>query len=261
MSRMECLYKNFVNTTTLISVNNGTSNVVYLIDRKPDYQFQSAGDNSDLTTTSIRIDFTDTENIDHIAIQNCNWKSFIIYYNSNAANVITPTSMLTNTTVWATNSETSLYIYFATTAVQSVFFDITATMVANEEKKCGDIYIGKRYLQFENNPTAKDYKVKRKRKEYVHEMANGGWSQYVLDTSYYADISLSYVTASETSLLLDLYDEDTEFVFVPFPTGTSWDGQLYEVNWIGEYTFDQPAANNYTDVGYKGVMKLRETPR
>lgn len=260
--RMECLYKNIVNTTGLIYVNNGTSNVQYLIDRKTNVQFQSAGDNSDLTTTTIRIDFVDTEYVDHIAIQNCNWKSFQIYYNSNTANKFTPTSMLTNTTEWSSNSETSLYIYLAATvACQSIFFDITATMVANEEKKCGDIYIGKRYLQFDSNPTAKDYKVKIQRKEYVHEMANGGWSMYVLDNSFFADIKLDYVPASMTARYWALYNEDTEFVFVPFPTGTSWDGNLYEVNWIGEYSFDQPAHNNYQDIGYQGIMKLRETPK
>jgi hypothetical protein len=246
----------------MISVNNGTSNVVYLIDRKTDLQYQSAGDNNDATTTTIRIDFSDSEIVDHISIQNFNWKSFEIYYNSNSANNITLLNAKTSTSKWTTNSETSLLLYFATlTAIDSLFFQITSTMIANEEKKVGDIYIGRRYLQFGNNPSAKDYKVKRQRKEYVHEMANGGWSQYVLDTSYFADISLDFVSASETAQMLSLYNESSEFVFVPFPTGTSWDGQLYEVNWINEYTLDQPSHNNYLDTGYKGVMKLRETPK
>lgn len=261
MSRMECLYKNIVNTTSLIYVNNGTANVTYLLDRKDDLQFASVGDNDDNTTTTIRVDFTSSENIDHIAISNCNWKSFKIYYNSNSANVITPIGMATNTSVWQTNSDTYLYIYFATTACQSVFFEVTATMVANEEKKCGDLYIGKRYLQFDQNPSSKGYKVKIQRKEYVHEMANGGWSMYVLDNSYFADIDLDYVPASMTARFWSLYQEDTEFVFVPFPTGTSWNGQIYEVNWIGEYSFDQPSDNHYSDAGYSGKLKLRETPK
>jgi hypothetical protein len=49
-------------------------------------------------------------------------------------------------------------------------------------------------------------------------------------------------------------------VFTPFPTGTSGNGDIFEVNWTGSYDFEQ-FSSNFKDNGFKGQLRLRETPK
>jgi hypothetical protein len=61
--------------------------------------------------------------------------------------------------------------------------------------------------------------------------------------------------------LFSLFRDRSSFVFMPFPTGTSWDSRLWEVNWIGDFTFEQPAGNDFQSLGYSGELNIKESPK
>lgn len=259
---MECLRGNWLNTTTMLTVDTGTASALYLFDRKSTQTWQSIGDNSDATTSTIRIEFTSAKNIDRIVLQNINWKGFRIYYNSNTSNLFSLSSTCpTGTSQWNTNSATSLYLMLAaTTSVSVVTIEVTTTAISNAEKYCGEIWVASQYLQFVDNPSAREYKVSYDRKEYTHEMSDGGTAVYFIQDNYFADIKRTFVDTSEYEELRGLHTLYTPFLFVPFPTGTSWDGKIFEVNWIGDFEFET-FSDNYTGNGYSGTMRFRETPK
>jgi len=257
---MEFLEYNLFNTTTMASVTNGTSTVSYLMDRDSSTQFATSGDNSDLTTTTIRIDLLSAVNISRIILENINFKSFKIYYNSNTANTFTLTNNLTSTSSWVSNSETSLYLIFATTSVSLITINVTSTMAANEEKKCGNLWICNKYHTLTNNPSAKNYKPIFDNKQYNHEMSDGGLSVYKIANSFQATINLDFVSLADRIKLKGIFDMVMPFVFVPEPTGTAWSGDIYEVNWVDDFGFYQ-FSDNYKGNGYSGSLKIRETPK
>lgn len=260
MGKMECLRANFLNTTTMITVDTGTINALYLMDRKTD-QWNSVGDNSDATTSTIRIEFASSKNIDRIAFQNINWKGFRVYYNSNTANLLTLDSTCpTNTSRWTQNSATSLFLKCTTITASIITIEITTTMSANAEKACGELWISEKYYSFVDNPTANNYKPNYDRKEYEHSMSDGGTCVYFIQDNYKAEIKRLYVSSSEHDSLLGLHNLYTPFVFVPEPTGTGWNSNIYEVNWVGAFEFEQ-FQDNYKGNGYTGTMRLKETPR
>jgi hypothetical protein len=258
---MEILYKNYYNTTTSVYVSTNTDYAQYLFDREKSQQYQSSGDNSDATTTTIRVDFSAAKNVDRIALQNINLKSFKMYYNSNSANLFSLSSALTGTSEWTQNSATSLYLILAATvSVTSVWIEATATTNANQEKKIGQFWISGQWYQLERNPSAKNFKAKKERKEYKHEMSDGGTATYVVADKYAVDIRLKYWSSTGVSTLEEIHEDYDPLVFVPEPTGTAWDGQIYECNWISDFTFKE-YSNNYKGNGFSGRIRLRETPK
>jgi hypothetical protein len=91
-------------------------------------------------------------------------------------------------------------------------------------------------------------------------MSDGGTVVYFVQDNFKADIQRQYVDETEYDSLRSLHTLVTPFSFVPFPTGTSWDDKMYEVNWIGDFDFES-YSENVKDAGYSGSMRLRETPK
>ena len=261
MSNMEFLYQNIINTTTLISVASGTDTVSYLFDRKSSQQYQSSGYNDDTKGVTLTMTYPSNYVIDRIVLENINLKSFKVYYNSNTANTFTLLNAATTVSDWSSNSTTSLYLKFSPITVTVVTIAGTTTMAANEEKKIGEWWICKQRFELERNPDFMGFNPKLDRKEYIQEMSDGGTTIYAVGQNYSADIELKYMSSSQTALFLAMYNTYAPFVFVPFPTSTSWTEEIYEVNWVGDYGFIKPAANNYSTVGYEGNLRLRETPK
>ena len=262
---MEFLNPNSVNTTTQITVSTG-SNTSRFFDRRQSEQYTSVGDNSDLTTTTITIEFSSSQDINRIVLENINWKSFNSYYNSNSANLFSLTSADTGTADWNTNSQTNIYMKLeATKSCTSISFEITATAVADEEKKCGQVWACGQRFALDSNPDAKSYKPKVNRKEYAHKMSDGGTTTYFINDNFDGNIKLNYVSQTVYDNLKSLYNLKTSFVFVPFPTATAWEqnfsvARIYEVNWIKSFDFEQYAKNTL-ELGHKGMIRLRETPK
>ena len=258
---MEFLDQNGLNTTTMVFVNNGTDTAQYLFDRDLSTKFQSSGDNSDATTTTIRIDFGTPQNLSRIVLQTLNFKGFKVYYNSNSANLITPLNADTSSSWWSGNSDTSKYLMFSTiSSVDSIFIEATTTISANEEKQLSQFWITDKRLVLTDNPTAKDYKPLKKPKQFIHRMSDGGSAVYTIDDKFNTSIKMDYVSTAVHDLIEGLYDDWNPIVFTPFPTGTSWDGKkIYEVNYIGNFEFDQ-YQHDFKGLGFKGKIKLEETP-
>lgn len=256
---MEFLQANFINTTTMMTATSGTGTFSYLIDRNLSNKWQTSGENSDTATSQLSIVFPTSKNINRIILQDTNFKSFSIYYNSTTSNKFTLQNALTTTSEWSQNSETSLYLMFATTSVDSIDIVGTTTMSANSEKEITELWITENYHTLTNNPSARNYDDEIDRKEYVHEMSNGGVSTYVVANNFKADIKLEFISESDRDELEDIHDVWEPIVFTPDPTGTSWNNRIYEVNWIGGFDFRY--ADNYKDNGYSGSIRLRETPK
>ena len=257
---MSIHYANYLNTTTMVSVDSGTDTTQYLFGRESSNQYQTSGDNSDATTSTIVVNFTGTEEVDRIILQNINLKSFKMYYDSNTANLFSITSALTGTTEWTNNSATSLYLILEDTkTIGSITIEATATMLANEEKKIGEMWITKNLLTFDQNPQARGYRAETDRKEWRHEMSDGGVVVYALSDKFSTRIKRKYVDQEEYDTLKTIHRIWDAIVFVPFPTGTAWNSEIYEVTWTGAFTFET-FSDNYKENGYSGTIKLEETP-
>ena len=254
--------QNYLDTSTMIAVNNGTSSASNLYDRDSDSYYLSVGDNDDATTSTIAIELDSTVTVDRIILEGINFKGFRVYYNSNSANLITLDDNLTTTSEWVTNSVTNMYLKFnSATAIKSVFIEATTTMVANEEKKIYECWITELKQEFDYNPSSKNYKPKLKRKEYAHKMSDGGTSVSVIAKGRFeATIKRKFVTETERDNLKTLYDLWEPLVFIPEPTGTSWNAEVYEINWVGDFDF-YTFASDFKGNGFSGKMKIKESAK
>lgn len=254
---MEFLTMSFINTSTAVSVTTGSTSSASLYDRKNTTYFTSVGDNSDLTTTTLRFEFTSEQNIDRLAIENHNLKSFRIYYNSNTANLFTLNDALTVSSEWASNSETSQYFRCDTVACSIITIEATATMIANAEKRISQFWACTKLHVFTTDPGSSGYDPELDRKEYRHEMSDGGSALYVVQDNFKCRIKRRYVDTSEYSDLLSMYQRNDSLVFVPEPTGTSWNDQIWAVNWVGKFDC-MGYSDNYKGSGYNLTMNLEE---
>lgn len=252
-------YENQINTTTQITPSTGTNTAGFLFDGLVNEVYQSSGDGSDLTTTTLTIEFVSTQNASNIVLQNINLKSFKIYYNSNSANLFSLTSdgVNTGTSEWSNNSTTNLYLQFATNSVKSIIIEATATMISDAEKTIGEMFILDKRYEFIKDPSAKEYKVQINRKEFSHEMSDGGIAVYRIAEKFKTNITRKYIEKSEYDDLKTIWQDGDPIVFCPEPTGTSWNNNIYTVNWIGAFTFEQ-YIDNYKGNGYRGQIQLRE---
>lgn len=261
MSNMEFIYSNYLDTATQINCSTGTTTSSRLWDRIPSKQFNSSGDNDDTTTTTIAIEFAEYQDVDRIILENINFKGFKVYYNSNTANLFSITNAATGTTEYTQNSETTLFFKLETTlSITSIFLEVTTTMAANEEKKIGQIWASSLRLSLTDNPDTKGFKNSMSPKEFNHKMSDGGVSNYKIADNFKANLALKYVSTTVHDSLKDIYDAWTPFIFVPFPTGTSWDGKIYEVNWIKDFDFLN-YQNNFKGNGFKGTVRMVGTPK
>jgi len=182
---------------------------------------------------------------------------YTIYPEAGAVSLI---NSATNTSSFSTNSDTSLYLSFSTLSADNVYFFVNSTTVASDEKKCGELYIGDKWLTLDYNPDAKGYKPKRENYEKIHTMSDGGVSKYVIAEKFNSEINLEYITSTTQTILLNMYRENNPINFVPKPTSSSWGGDIFEMNWIGSFDFEEYQTNVKT-LGFKGKIKLQETPR
>ncbi len=254
---MEFLTQTYLETTTQLVVNNSTITAELLMDPDTRRQFVSDGLANDATTASITINFDETTSIDRIALMEFNVKAFNIYYNGATANAFALTNP-TTTSQFTTNSATNLYLVCTPVNCTSVTFDFKSTVVPNNEKAVGYIYLGSNELIFPRIPNASSYTPLRDPKEFIHELSDGGFRRHVVDTKWSTKLKFQYIAESFRDSLRDIYDAVSPRVFVPFGTGTSWDGILFEANWMGNFDFYKYSADAVSS-GYSGSIELKET--
>jgi hypothetical protein len=250
---MELLSQNKAASLTTFSVNTGTAK--YLFDRL-DSSF--IGSMATTTATTLTATWTDDgATFDRVVLQNINWKSFSIKNNGTALSLDT-TFNDTSTADFTGNSETSLVLKLvSTTALDtSLIIAVSSNTAASLNHSADQIWFCDLHYTFDQNPTAKDYKPKINRKEYVHRLADGGTAQFVLNSYFEAAMKINFITQSMTTALETVYNLKREISFIPFPTSASWQGQIFTVIWTGPFDFRY--ANNNLTAGYSGSIKLSE---
>ena len=258
MFNFEFLKQNFINTTGVLSTTINTSTLANLLDRDPDVRWQTNGYSSN-TASVITFTPSASKNVSRIALVNHNLKDFILFYDGATANTFVLSGYNTTATLFTTNSQTNSYFNVATQAVTSISLLMRGAQTADTERLIGDLYIGDAYFRFEHNPSAKNYKPKPEEKSFKHEMSDGGEVKYFLKEKFNADIVMDYVSLTERANFRTVYKEHLPFVFVPYANTSSWDGDMYEVNWSNSFDFLALETESLA-VGYKGVIKLSETP-
>lgn len=255
---MEFLSANLYDTTTAITVNSSTITVDNILDPNSRRQYVSDGFANDSTTTTITISFDQTVTVDRLAILGHNVKAFDVFYNGATANTFA-LSGPTTVSQFLSNSATSLYLVVSTpVACTSVTFDLKSTIVANSEKAVGFIYIGENEFTFPRIPNASGYTPTWKAKELVHELSDGGTRRHLIRNKWEVRIKLKYIEESFRDDLKEIYETNEPLTFVPFGTGTAWDGILFEANWTGPFDFYK-YSDDAEAAGFTGSILLKET--
>lgn len=248
---MEFLKQNLLNTTTIITVASGNSDTVEnAFDRDPNTKWETVGYQS-TTLVTFQIDFPTETAIDTIFVQNHNFQQFTIYHSNTTTQTFTPAIDIASAT---TNNH---YFTFNTITVGRVTLRVFSGQTNDTEKSMGEFYVNGLLLNMERNPSAPDYKPLKPKKDVIHKMPNGGVTQFVVDQKFKAQLKWKYLTNSFTSKLENIYDTNTAFHFVPFPTTTSWDGVAPEVLWTNDFDFRH--SSNNKDAGQGGKVIIEET--
>lgn len=252
---MQFLTANLANTTTSISLNTSTAGK--LIDRT-DSTFLAEF----LTTTSATFtaNFTINNDMTTVVLKGCNFKNFSI---SHSGTNFTLINADTTTSSWSANSATNLYLRFATITVGTLTLIVNSNTAGSLTHTCQQVWLMESLHVLEFNPRSNGYQPLVKRQQYNHKLVGGGWTQYLLEESYIdTNIKLDFVSEVERVALKNLYDRRREFSFIPFPTSTSWDNDIFEVIWTGDFKFDRYGRNEISEqYVYNGDMRLRETAK
>lgn len=262
MSKMQFLRQNFVNTTSVLAVDSNTGSVSNMLDRNLDTAWESSGYGS-TTVTTIVFTPASPQVINRIALTGHNFKAFTIFYDQTTTNTLSLTSADTATSTWATNSQTAHFLEFDNKTITSLHIRITSAQTADTEKSIQELYVGSKYFTFANNPPHDNYSPEPQEKIFTHEMSDGGSVKYWLADTFKATIDMPFVSTAERVNFKSVYtaNKSAPVVFVPYPTTTSWDQELYEVNWVNGFDFYKLEGNTKATSGFRGKINLAETAR
>lgn len=256
---MEFMKVNFLNTTTLLTVNSNTATAANLFSRDEFFQYYTDGLNNDATTSSITVIFSEPMQIDRVVLMDTNANKFRIFYDGVTANTFSVSGGSTSTTNYTTNAEENLYFRCGSTACTSVTIDIYSTQTANQEKRIGQFIISELYVAMDQIPNSRGYKPSVTPKQVVHKMSDGGTRIHNVRKKWNLDIKVDYISETLRDDLREVYNQQDAFIFSPFGTSTSWDGILFESVWIGDFDFFE-YSDDATASGFSGKITLRETP-
>lgn len=248
MGMMEFLKANKLNTTTMLTVpaaNTGT--VGYLFDRNRDLGFTSVGYDSN-TSAVLTITFPAATVLTSVLLQKHNLADFRVFYDGVTANSLG---------VVASNSQTSTYLDFASTTVSSISLQMDRAQTTATERRIGEWIATERRLEFERNPSARDFTPVIARKRIRHEMPDGGMAHFNIKNKFKARLVWKFLTDSFVANLRSVFDEAIAVYFVPFPTTTAWDGVAHEVLWDNDFDFAND--ENSRTQGQGGEIRLWET--
>jgi hypothetical protein len=257
---MDFLVKNYVDTTTSIDYDSGTSTVAHIMTRDETFQYVTDNYNNDALTASLTINFDETLPVSRIALIGTNVKSFDIFYNGATANAFNISSGSTSTTNFISNSETSMMIKTDQVYCTSVTFDLKSTMLANSEKAIGMVYIGDLHFTFGRDPSSKNYKPKYSEKAIIHQMSNGSSRKHFVHENFNVQLKFKNISSSFKNNLRDLHKTRESFFFCPFSTMSSWDGIFHEVLWENSFDFFE-YSDDFVEAGFSGSIKLSEVIR
>ena len=256
---MEFITSNKFDTTSGLSVNSATLTADNIFTRDLTFQYISEGFNDDTLTSTLVYDFGSTITVSRLALMGHNIKAYNMYYDGVTANAFSFTATSsTITSQFISNSETSQFFKCSTVSCQTISFDLKSTQVANSEKAVGFFYAGDSKLDFERTPSSKNYTPNYKQKQIVHTLSDGGVRLQHIAEKFDSKIKFSYITESFRTSLRSVFNEKTEFFFLPFGTSTGWDEIFHEVNWVGNFDFYK-YSDNAQNSGFSGSILLKET--
>ena len=250
MANMEFLRSNLLQTTTMATATagNGSGTYAYLHDRNLGLRYSSSGYTTS-TTLAISVVFAAPTVISHVALQNHGIRDYQLSYNSaTGANVLVTV---------ASNSATSTYHSFASVTVNSIEIYTTRATTVDTERRIGEWIMSERLMQFERNPSTRDYNPARPLKRVIHEMPDGGKTAFNIRQKFKAKIGFGFISDSFTSQLQSVYDTGSAVYFLPFTTTTGWAGVAHEVLWTNEWDFSY--SENSKSQGQTGHVVLEET--
>lgn len=258
--RFEFHRRNLLNTLgTLFATAGQTGTATALFDRDISLRWASSGYNG-ATSLVLSVNFASATVIDHIMLLNHNLRQFRVFYNSLTANTFTPAINVSGA------SNTFSYFAFNTITVSSIDLQMdianTTTVAGSSttEKVLGEFIVTRNLLTATvRNPAADNYRPVLRRVGVRHEMADGGSSFFYFADKFQADIRLSNITTAFKDDLDELYDDALPFIFIPLATtGSTWDGDAFEVEWTGANDFKW-AGNDKNAQGWNGGMRLEQT--
>lgn len=228
-----------------------------LLDRDRNNQFSVSLGASGDSITAIDIDLSDSKPVaDMLAIQNITPATLnailLIWVNSTT---VDPTNRDDTTASMFYGDFTGNFIMrFPTQTVSTI------TIAYYGGISYGQIILGTERLELPKNPVFTDYKpnINNVNKEY--RMSDGGVINYKTVDKFMGQVGLKFVPESTTTELISMYQTNGSYNFCPYPTSTSWDGDIFNCIWSGKYDFKMPSYDNREIPYYNGKILLKETP-
>jgi hypothetical protein len=254
---MEILRPNLLNTTTAIRVYSNTDTAQYILNPDLTYKYFSDGYSTDGVNVIVNISLTASNSIDRIVLMGINAKAFTIY-RGGTTTIMTLQGADTTTANWSSNSQTSMFLRFATVSVSQINIVMSSTMVANQEKELGYVYVGGKQLTLDPLPSSSEFSPLLDAKQVIHQMGDGRIRTYTRNRKKTAKLSLKNISSTMQESLKVIYDWRQEMYFAPFGTSTGWDGFFMECVWTGNFDFYRVTENGSTSY-FEGSIDLRET--
>jgi hypothetical protein len=269
MSNMQIYGVNLFNTITmfytssLTATSSITETSIYLFDRN-DTTIFSGNFGASWTICGFHTYITPSSSVDVIAISGMSTTNMVgLYiYIDTTTSLVNISNCDTSIAYWSTYCPSGdIFLKFISTTVVStkIGFQFIVSVGVAGVINIGDLFIGEHKFTWPHNPSAKNYKQKFDRTEYKHKMSDGGSATYIISDNFVADIKDEFLSTTSMNELLDIYKEHSPITFIPFPTGTGWNGQIYECNWVDDFEFDY--SDNYTGNGHDIRIKLEETAK
>jgi len=252
------LTKNEINAVSKITDSAGNSDDMKrrLFDRNSEIQYQTVGQISG--TRTITFTPNSATSINRIFIQNCNWKTFTIKYNTSSDFSVSIT--VTNGTA------TNYYFEFNSVSVDNVVFSITDTHISADVAKVGQIYTGTELFTIAEEEGGL-FKVVPSAQQVLIQLSDGSYSKCYIRTIINYELTLSAVSTANISNYRNLFlrNRTEAFAFIPRPTTiadtgdgfTEWDGIGNHYHWA-----NAPDYYNYTDYiidnGYDVNIELKQ---
>jgi len=222
------LEKNYINDVDTITDSAGNTDQIkrLLYDRKERFQWVSTGETAG--TRTITWTPSGSKTINRIFLQNINWKDFTIKYNT--SNDFNPAISISG------NSDNNIYFEIDSQAVNNVVFSITDTIVASEEAKAGQIYIGTELFEISALSGGKLNEADVQVRQTIIPLSDGTGNKVFINDLINWTLGLVKVTEANRQNYIDLYDRNRRepFVYIAYPrTQTDvWDGIGNHYDWI-----------------------------